>query len=114
MPWLAGVLCEVGCTFFGALQKQLKETVAELLRVYLKGKYPLKRDDDITGIIKKRMAGHILEEEFVDIIKYMYNRDDSVAILLRLNDTREKQLMEYIRFHISSPLKIARICSHAN
>jgi Ca2+-binding EF-hand superfamily protein len=80
---------------FRLVQKQLKETVAELLRVYLKGKYPLKRDDDITGIIKKRMAGHILEEEFVDIIKYMYNRDDSVAILLRLNDTREKQLMEY-------------------
>ena len=65
--------------------------MAELLRVYLKGKYPLKRDDDITNMVKKRMAGHIQEEEYVDIIKYMYNRDDSVAILLRINDARDQQ-----------------------
>lgn len=33
--------------------------MAELLRVYMKGKYPLKRDDDIAALLKQRMEGYV-------------------------------------------------------
>ena len=56
---------------FRFVQKQLKDTVVELLRVYLKGKMPMKTDAAINRILKKRLFGDVEEEEWVDIIKYM-------------------------------------------
>ena len=76
---------------FRFVQRQLKETVHELLRVYLKGKYPLKGDEDITGMLKKRITGNVAEEEWIDIVKYMYNAEDSVSIVMRINDTIQQQ-----------------------
>lgn len=40
---------------FRYVQKQLKETVADLLRVYLKGKFPQKTDDTINELLKQRL-----------------------------------------------------------
>ena len=56
---------------FRFVQQQLKQTVAELLRVYLKGKYPLKTDGDIGLLPEERMRGDVQEEEWTDIIKYV-------------------------------------------
>lgn len=71
---------------FRFVQRQLKETVVELLRVYLRGKYPLKVDSDIQNMLQRRFDGLVLlqEEEWVDIIKYMYNREDSVRVITRV------------------------------
>jgi len=71
---------------FRIVQKQLKDTVAELLRVYLKGKYPLKSEDEVSKILKKRVASSVFEEEWVDIIKYMYNHEDSVTLIMKCKD----------------------------
>jgi hypothetical protein len=71
---------------FRIVQKQLKDTVAELLRVYLKGKYPLKSEDEVSKILKKRMVSSVFEEEWVDIIKYMYNHEDSVTLIMKCKD----------------------------
>eukprot|EP01063_Lacrimia_lanifica_P005883 TRINITY_DN13544_c0_g1_i1.p1 TRINITY_DN13544_c0_g1~~TRINITY_DN13544_c0_g1_i1.p1 ORF type:complete len:715 (+),score=385.54 TRINITY_DN13544_c0_g1_i1:85-2229(+) len=71
---------------FRFVQRQLKETVHELLRVYLKGKLPMKSDEDILNLVHKRTAGYILEEEWVDIVKYMYNAEDSVSIIMRVRE----------------------------
>jgi len=71
---------------FRIVQKQLKDTVAELLRVYLKGKYPLKSEDEVSKLLKKRMASSVYEEEWVDIIKYMYNHEDSVTLIMKCKD----------------------------
>lgn len=71
---------------FRIVQKQLKDTVAELLRVYLKGKYPLKSEDEVSKLLKKRMSSSVYEEEWVDIIKYMYNHEDSVTLIMKVKD----------------------------
>uniref|UniRef100_A0A7S1KQN4 EF-hand domain-containing protein n=1 Tax=Percolomonas cosmopolitus TaxID=63605 RepID=A0A7S1KQN4_9EUKA len=71
---------------FRFVQKQLLETVGELLRVYLKGKYPLKVDNDINAMLQKRMGGFVYEEEWVDIIKYMYNKEDSVSVIVNVKE----------------------------
>lgn len=39
---------------FRFVQKQLKHTVLELLRVHLKAKYPLKRDVEINALLQQR------------------------------------------------------------
>lgn len=50
------------------------------------GKFPLKTDDAINDLLAKRLAGHVYEEEWVDIIKYMYNHEDSLALIVMVND----------------------------
>jgi Ca2+-binding EF-hand superfamily protein len=71
---------------FRIVQKQLKDTVAELLRVYLKGKHPLKSEDEVSKLLNKRVKSYVFEEEWTDIIKYMYNHEDSVVLIMKCKD----------------------------
>jgi len=71
---------------FRIVQKQLKDTVAELLRVYLKGKHPLKSEDEVSKLLNKRIKSFVFEEEWTDIIKYMYNHEDSVNLIMKCKD----------------------------
>ena len=68
------------------MQRQLKHTTLELLRVYLKGKHPLKRDAEISELLNKRVEGVVLEEEWVDIVKYMYAPEDATLLLVRIRE----------------------------
>jgi len=68
------------------VQRQLKHTTLELLRVYLKGKHPLKRDAEISELLNKRVEGVVLEEEWVDIVKYMYAPEDATLLLVRIRE----------------------------
>eukprot|EP00658_Telonema_sp_P-2_P011179 TRINITY_DN14249_c0_g1_i1.p1 TRINITY_DN14249_c0_g1~~TRINITY_DN14249_c0_g1_i1.p1 ORF type:complete len:214 (+),score=82.84 TRINITY_DN14249_c0_g1_i1:155-796(+) len=71
---------------FRIVQKQLKDTVQDLLRVYLKGKHPLKSEDEVGKLLGKRIKAHVYEEEWTDIIKYMYNQSDSVTLIMKCKD----------------------------
>ncbi|EAN99004.1 hypothetical protein, conserved [Trypanosoma cruzi] len=71
---------------FRFVQRQVRETVHELLRVYIKGKRPSKSDTDINKIVQKKTNGTLLEDEWVDIVKYMYNTEDAVSIIMRVRD----------------------------
>ncbi|KAG2393869.1 hypothetical protein C9374_003633 [Naegleria lovaniensis] len=71
---------------FRYVQKQLKDTTAELLKVFLRGKYSKKVDHEIHQIIQNRLNGDLNEDEWVDIIKYMYNKEDSLTVIIRVND----------------------------
>jgi hypothetical protein len=78
---------------FRHVQKQLKDTVRELLRVYLRSLHPNKTEGEISDVLKKRMAGDLSEEEWVDIVKYMYNQEDATAIAIKIKDLiRTQQL----------------------
>merc|ERR1719181_646466 len=79
---------------FRIVQKQLKDTVMELLRVYLKGRFTLKSEDEVSKLLKKRMASSVYEEEWVDIIKYMYNHEDSVTLIMKCKDLIASQAKE--------------------
>ena len=76
---------------FRFVQRQLKETVHELLRVYLKGKYPLKGDEEISQMLRKRINATVSHDEWVDIVKYMYNTEDSVSIIMRVEDVLKQR-----------------------
>ena len=65
---------------------QVKHTVMELLRVYLRGKMPLKSDGQIGEVLKKRMAGHVLPDEWADIVRYMYLESDAQMLIRRIQE----------------------------
>ena len=67
---------------FRFVQKQLKETVVELLRVKLKGTFQLKTDAQINQLVESRCRGYVEHEEWKDIIRYMYNHEDGLAIMV--------------------------------
>ena len=84
---------------FLQVQRQLKEAVLDLLRVHIKGKHPLKGDDVISTILQDKLQvgwgcacrsseralrltlsasawqGTLQEEEWMDIVQYMYNHE---------------------------------------
>lgn len=45
--------------------------------MYLRGKYPFKHNSEIKEMLNLKIKGWIYEDEATDIIKYMYNQDDS-------------------------------------
>lgn len=79
---------------FRFVAKQLKDTVFELLKVYLKGKYPLKVDSEISKFLSQKAEGYLNEEEWVDIVKYMYNKEDSVNVIIKVKNTIAKESAE--------------------
>ena len=50
---------------------QLEITVADLLRVYLKGKHPLKTDDFVNRLLARTMQRTLSEDMWADIVQYM-------------------------------------------
>jgi len=76
---------------FRFVQQRLKDTVSELLRVYLKGKFPRKTDDAINNLLRQKTKGFVIEEEWADIVKYMYNREDSVNLVALIKNTISSQ-----------------------
>lgn len=76
---------------FHQVQRQVKDTAKELLRVYLKGKFPLKTDDALGKMHEERMRGDVVEEEWADIVQYMYNAEDAARV------------MERVRAHVRQP-----------
>ena len=88
---------------FRFVQQQLKQTVRDLLRVYLKGKFPLKGDREVGRILEQRAKGDVAEEEWTDIIKYMYVRSlaTSAVFVFYLLATDSSTL-----FHAHTPLPL--------
>lgn len=70
---------------FRFVQQQVKNTIKELLKMYLRGKHPYKNDNDISGMITQKAKSFLNEDECQDIITYMYNKEDSALILEKVN-----------------------------
>jgi ribosomal protein L18E len=71
---------------FRFVQSQVKNTINELLKMYLRGKYPHKHNSEIKEIVSNRASGYIQEEEAFDIIKYMYNEEDAKTLGRKIKD----------------------------
>ncbi|EGR31721.1 hypothetical protein IMG5_103650 [Ichthyophthirius multifiliis] len=66
---------------FRFVQNQVKNTIQELLKMYLRGKYSYKHANDIKDMLNQKINGWICEEETIDIIKYMYNQEDAESLI---------------------------------
>jgi hypothetical protein len=65
---------------FVQTQTRLKATVKDLVRVFLKGKFPMKTDAAIDELLRRRIATVVFEEEWSDTIRYMYSKSDAEAL----------------------------------
>ena len=79
---------------FRGVQHQLKETVAELLRVYLQSRHPLKTDHAINALLSARLGpnGSLQEAEWVEIVKYMYCHEDCLTLIVMVKDAARRQV----------------------
>lgn len=87
--------CEVEEGFV-ALQSQLKHTIMELLRVYLRGKMPQKTDKRISELLQERMDGFILHDEWSDIVRYMYAEADCRRLSVQVREVAARQHAELV------------------
>eukprot|EP00761_Pharyngomonas_kirbyi_P009681 gb/GECH01009699.1/.p1 GENE.gb/GECH01009699.1/~~gb/GECH01009699.1/.p1 ORF type:complete len:965 (+),score=295.88 gb/GECH01009699.1/:1-2895(+) len=69
---------------FRHVQNQLKETVSELYRAYLRGKHPNMISYKMDELLQKKKNGVMREDEWVDVVRYMYNKEDSMTILSKV------------------------------
>ncbi|EGR28674.1 hypothetical protein IMG5_170580 [Ichthyophthirius multifiliis] len=69
---------------FRFVQKQVKKTTKDLLNMYLKGKYPYKNTQEIKQMLEQKIQGWIFAEECIDIINYMYNKEDAEILIENL------------------------------
>lgn len=72
------------------VQKQLVDTVNDLLRVHLKAKHALKSDDVIHNMAEKIENSTISAEQWMDVVQYMYNGDDAMALNVMLKDAAKR------------------------
>ena len=57
--------------------------------MHLRGKYPFKQNKEINEILEEKLNSYLSEEEFTDIVSYMYNKEDSEAIILKIKNMSE-------------------------
>lgn len=62
---------------FRLVQSQLKEAVAELVKMILRNKNPLKNNGDIQDMLNDRLNSYLYQDEWSGILKYMYTEEDS-------------------------------------
>jgi hypothetical protein len=75
---------------FVEVQRQLKHTVGELLRVQLRGRMTSKADIQISHELKKKQEGHLAEDEWTDIVKYLYTEADVAGISQRMREAARR------------------------
>jgi len=69
---------------FRLVQRKLKETVRALLTAHLKGKHPHKSDAQAASALLAKTRGAVQEEEWRDVVLYMYSPEDAALLLSRL------------------------------
>ncbi|CAD8172766.1 unnamed protein product [Paramecium octaurelia] len=84
---------------FRYVQIQVKQTIAELLRMFLRQKNPLKNMTDIKEMWNQKMQNYLSFDECQEIVNYMYNQEDSQVLLQKLNQIKlQGNKLEYCQF----------------
>jgi len=83
---------------FRIVLQKVKNTINDLLNFYLKGKFPLKSNGDVKEMVNQKTSGGILqEEEWKEIVFYMYEQEDANYL--------SSKIIEHIKRKFSSNTK---------
>lgn len=55
--------------------------------MHLRGKYPFKQNKEIKEILERKKNSYVNEDEFVDIVSYMYNKEDSETLIHKIKSS---------------------------
>jgi len=69
---------------FREVQEELKKSIKDLLVVSLMNKYPNKDQAGIDALVRGKIDGVISEQEYEDIVNYLYNQRDATTLRLLL------------------------------
>ncbi|CAD8085793.1 unnamed protein product [Paramecium sonneborni] len=84
---------------FRFVQIQVKQTISELLRMFLRQKNPLKNMTDIKEMWNQKMQNYLSLDECQEIVNYMYNQEDSQVLLQKLSQIKlQGNKLEYCQF----------------
>ena len=61
----------------------------------------MKADSVVLGHLKQRMEGDVCEEEWSDIVKYMYNTEDAGALTMMLKEVIRQRLEPQVTANIA-------------
>lgn len=79
---------------FWLVQKELRKSIRDLCMVQLMGRFPTKDQGTLTSLLEQKMEGIAVEEEWTEIVKYLYNTSDSAAICLILKRMAREFMIE--------------------
>ena len=87
---------------FRIVLQKVKNTILELLNVnlffkkkfYLKGKYPLKSASDIKDLVNNKLNGNLLEEEWKEIVFYLYEQEDANFLYNKILELIKKKQID--------------------
>lgn len=88
--------------------QKLKTTISDLLTYFLKSKNPLKANTEIKEMLNQKMNGNISQEEWSQIIDYVYEADDAKNLrnkLMELISTKKGFNNSQVNFKVESSNK---------
>jgi len=57
---------------FRVVMQKIKNTIQDLLTIYLRGRFPLKSNGDVKAMVHQKLSSVLLEEEWKEILFCMY------------------------------------------
>ncbi|KAL0214318.1 hypothetical protein P9112_006502 [Eukaryota sp. TZLM1-RC] len=103
---------------FRHVQTQLEKTVNELLRAQLRVKNPYLSERDLSIKVKKKVKGFLSEEEWVDVISYLYAHEDAVSVTMKVKlevqrtNPKPKSLSPATRLRLQQLQTVGRLDQH--
>jgi hypothetical protein len=73
------------------VQEQVKQSVTELLRQQIKTKSPYMGEAQVKAVLHDKLGGELLEEDWVSVVRYMYNEGDADYLRGLLTDLRNSK-----------------------
>jgi len=76
---------------FRFVQMQVKETASQLLRLFLREKFPLKSASGLESLLSARINGQLAEEEWTHVVTYMYNETDALLLVSLIRELMQQR-----------------------
>lgn len=79
---------------FWLVQKELNRSIKDLAMVQLMGRFPTKDQSTLHAMLEKKLEGILGEDEWNDMVNYLYNNSDATAICLILKRLAREYMIE--------------------
>ncbi|KAH7473913.1 uncharacterized protein KRP23_8051 [Phytophthora ramorum] len=75
---------------FLEIKRKLQSALVELLRAFFSAKHPIKQGKAIAALVQNRLDGLVLEEEWRNLLTYLYEPQDSAALMRLVQQKADK------------------------
>lgn len=76
---------------FHEIHQQLNKSIRDLIVLHIMNRYPNKTQEAVQELLDKKMNGIINNEEWTDIVNYLYNGNDARSVLLQLKIAAQEE-----------------------